>query len=120
MRRPLIDMTSHCCQEVQPRDHSHQLLNHIVDCVAAREPQALYAEYPVSLTSYEDGFMRVTYGKLANAIDCMAWWLVDTLGQGHNFEPLAYIGPNDLTYPALILGAIKAGYTVSIASILCH
>lgn len=93
--------------------HSHQLLNHVVDCHAVRRPQALFAEYPISPTSCDDGFTKITYGKLANAINRIAWWLVENLGPGHDYETLAYIGPNDLTYPALILGAVKAGYKVS-------
>ena len=32
------------------------------------------------------------------------------------FETLAYIGPNDLRYNVLILGAVKAGYKVSLMS----
>ena len=92
--------------------HSHQLLNHIVDCVATSTPQALYAEYPVSTTTCEKGFYKITYAKLANAVDRIAWWLVDNLGLGRESETLAYIGPNDLIYPALILGAVKAGYKV--------
>ena len=72
----------------------------------------LYAEYPVSTLSYEEGYRRITYRNFANVINGIAWWLQDTLGPGQDFEALAYIGPNDLRYPALILGAAKAGYTV--------
>ena len=102
-----------CCRPGQPYPHTNQLLNHIVDCVAARKPQTLYTEYPVSLTSYESGFCKITYGAFANAINRVAWWLSDALGPGKDFETLAYIGPNNLVYPALILGAVKAGYKVS-------
>lgn len=42
----------------------------------------------------------------------VAWWLQNSLGPG-NFETLAYIGPDDIRIPALIVGAIKAGYVVS-------
>jgi hypothetical protein len=37
--------------------------------------------------------------------------LTKALGPGHG-EILAYLGPNDLRYPALVLGAVKAGYCV--------
>ena len=57
--------------------------------------------------------MKITYGRLANAVNRIAWWLVDNLGVAKNHETLAYIGPNDLRYPAFILGAVKAGYKVS-------
>ena len=88
------------------------LVPNIVDQRAKYEPDMLYAEYPVSTLSYEEGYRRITYRDLANVINGIAWWLQDTLGPGQNFEALAYIGPNDLRYPALILGAAKAGYTV--------
>lgn len=88
------------------------LLPTIVDRRAAIHPNAIYAEYPKSPTSYEEGYEAITFGKLANAINGIAWWLTLTLGPGNNHEKLAYIGPNDLRYPVLCLGAIKAGYCV--------
>ncbi|KAF3391263.1 Iterative polyketide synthase CazM [Penicillium rolfsii] len=92
-----------------------ELLPHIVDHYAKFKPDQLYAEYPRSLTSYDEGFRPITYRAFANAINRMAWWLITTLGQG-NGEPLAYIGPNDLRYPALVLGAVKAGYCMFLPS----
>ena len=106
-------MTTYCCQNGKTVSHHNQLLNHIVDCVATTQPQALYAEFPISATSYDHGFMKITYGKLANAINRVAWCLADNLGPSQNYETLAYIGLNDLTYPATVLGAVKAGYKVS-------
>ena len=89
------------------------LVPNIVDKRAKHEPDMLYAEYPVSTLSYEDGYRRISYSDLANAINGVAWWLHDVLGEpGQDFEALAYIGPNDLRYPAFILGAAKAGYMV--------
>ena len=88
------------------------LVPNIVDHRAKDEPDMLYAEYPVSTLSYEEGYRKITYRDFANAINGIAWWLQEVLGPGQDFEALAYIGPNDLRYPALILGAAKAGYTV--------
>jgi len=90
-------------------------LTNIVDYIAKKYPQTLYAEFPVSTTSFDDGFRKVNYGDLANAINGVAWWLHEALGPGgagKKFPTLAYIGPNDLRYNALILGAVKAGYKV--------
>ena len=84
----------------------------IVDQRANDEPDMLYAEYPISTLSYEQGYRRITYRDFANAINGLSWWLHDVLGPGQDFETLAYIGPNDLRYPALILAAAKAGYVV--------
>lgn len=90
----------------------NELVPSIVDNLANVTPHALYAEYPISTLSYEEGYRRITYGDLANAVNGVALWLLETLGAGEESEPLAYIGPNDLRYPALILGAAKAGYAV--------
>lgn len=89
------------------------ILINIVDCRAKRTPRALYAEFPVSATTYEEGYKKITYEDFANAVNGAAWWLEKTLGRSENFDTLAYIGPNDLRYNVLILGAIKAGYKVS-------
>ena len=91
---------------------SRQLIPRIIDRLAEITPQSLYAEYPVSPLNYDEGYRKITYGDFANAINGIAWWLHNTLGLGKDFETLAYIGPNDLRYPALILGAVKAGYLV--------
>ncbi|KAF7903273.1 uncharacterized protein EAF01_006322 [Botrytis porri] len=40
----------------------------------------------------------------------------DTLGPAENFPTLAYIGPNDFRYNALMLGAAKAGYKMFFSS----
>lgn len=89
-----------------------QLLINIVDGMAKFKPKALYAELPVSPTSYDEGFRRVDYRSFANAVNGVAWWLERTLGRGTNFETLAYIGPNDMRHNLLLLGAVKAGYKV--------
>lgn len=89
------------------------LLPDILDHLAAHEPDSLYAEYPISTVTYAEGYRKITYGDFANVVNGIAWWLQDTIGPGKDNEVLAYIGPNDLRYPALVLGAIKAGYVVS-------
>lgn len=88
------------------------LISNIVDQRAQTEPERLYAEYPISAVSYEDGYRSISYSDFANAVNGMAWWLHNTLGPRNDVEVLAYIGPNDLRYPALVLGAVKAGFVV--------
>ncbi|KAL2785317.1 acetyl-CoA synthetase-like protein, partial [Aspergillus keveii] len=101
--------------DISAFDERTQLLPHIVDHYARVKPDAIYAEYPVSPTSYENGYRPITFKAFANAINGIAHWLVDQLGHG-NGEILAYLGPNDLRYPALVLGAIKAGYCMFLTS----
>lgn len=88
-----------------------ELLPHIVDHFAKVKPDALYAEYPKSPLTYEHGFRQVTFRDLANAVNGVAAWLTEKLGPGKG-EILPYVGANDVRYPALVLGAIKAGYVV--------
>lgn len=92
-----------------------RLLNHVVDDIATENPDALYAELPLSPTSFGAGFRKVTYRAFANAINGMAWWLHRTLGPGKHFETLLYLGPNDLRHNILLLGAVKSRYKVSTA-----
>ena len=96
----------------QPRN----LLVHIVDDLAYYKPDAIYAELPLSPTSFGGGFRILTYHHFANAINGIAWWLNRTLGPPQNFETLAYIGPNDTRHSILLLGAVKAGFKVCHAS----
>jgi hypothetical protein len=98
-----------------PRTALHrkpQLLVNILDGMARTRPQALYAEFPVSATTYADGFFKVNYAAFANVVNGMAWWLETNLGRGKNFETLAYIGPHDIRYNALLLAAVKTRYKV--------
>ena len=89
-----------------------QLLNNVIDNTARATPDLIYAELPKSPVDLNQGFRQVTYRHFANGINAMAWWLRDNLGLSDTFETLAYIGPNDLRYNLLLLGAVKAGYKV--------
>lgn len=89
-----------------------ELLPHIVDQIAANEPEAIFAEYPAHPTSYESGYQKFSYRTFANSINGVAWWLQDVLGPGKDFPSLAYIGPNDILVNSFVLGAVKAGYKV--------
>ncbi|KAL4891425.1 NRPS-like enzyme [Aspergillus ambiguus] len=85
----------------------------MVDKAASDHPDVTYAEYPKFPWRYSEGYQAITYRDLANAVNGIAWWLTVTLGPGQNDEVLAYVGPNDLRYPALVLGVLKAGDYVS-------
>jgi len=91
-----------------------ELTPNIVDYLATVTPDAPYALYPNSPISYDQGYRTVTYEDFANAINGLAWWLEERLGACKTFDVVAYIGPNDVRYTALLLAAIKAGYVV------CH
>ena len=98
----------------KPLYRTKQLLPNIVDGMAKSRPEALYAETPASYSSYDGGYRKITYRDLANAVNGVAWLLNEQLGPGREFETLAYVGPNDLSYPIVILAAVKTGYKVSL------
>lgn len=100
-------------KEGLPVPGEKKLLNNMVDYLALAKPQAPFAEYPKSPTTYSAGFQKINYATFANAVNGIAWWLKDNLGPSTSFETLAYIGPNDLRYNALVLGAVKVGYKVT-------
>ncbi|KAJ6081901.1 NRPS-like enzyme [Penicillium canescens] len=89
-----------------------ELIPAIVDHHGASCPDRIYAEYPNTNVTYDQGYFKITYGDLANAVNGAAWFLTKTLGPGDNKEVLPYIGPNDLRYSVLVAGALKAGYVV--------
>lgn len=89
-----------------------QLLPNLVDGMARTRPGAIYAETPLSPTTYDKGYLKITYRALANAINGVAWLLCDHLGEGTKHDTIVYLGPNDLAYVVVILGATKAGYNV--------
>ena len=89
-----------------------QLLNNIVDKLARDHPDTLYAEVPVSPDSFDNGFHKITYRDFSNAINGVAWWMKNTMGEGKNFETLTYLGPNDSRHTILLLAAVKAGFKV--------
>ena len=80
--------------------------------MAKARPEAVYAETPRLPTSFEAGYPQITYRDLANAINDVAWALDKQLGPGKRHETLAYVGPNNLAYIVILLGAVKAGYKV--------
>lgn len=102
--------------QAQRSNWRNELLPNIVDYLARTTPEALYAEYPVSPLSYEQGYCKITYSDFANAINEAAWWLSKTLGTISDHEVLTYIGPNDLRYTVLVLAAIKISYVLFLTS----
>ncbi|KAL1969205.1 hypothetical protein VTN77DRAFT_459 [Rasamsonia byssochlamydoides] len=103
--------------DLDPR-RTTNLVPHILDYLAAVDPDGLFAEYPISAVSYQEGYRSITYSAFANAVNGLAHWIRETLGKpSREYEVLAYIGPNDLRYPALVLDAVKAGYTLFLTSL---
>ncbi|KAI0188864.1 putative NRPS-like enzyme [Astrocystis sublimbata] len=89
----------------------NELLPHMVDRVARESPDRAYGLWPNSSTSYEKGYHTITYSQLANAVNGLAWWLIEQLGPGHG-DVIAFIGPNDMRMTALLYAAMKTNYVL--------
>jgi hypothetical protein len=85
--------------------------------LAAQYPSATYAEFPIDPHKIEDGYRKVTFAEVANAVHTMAWWIGENVGTLREDEQtgkqtLVYLGPNDVRYAVLCLGSVVAGYKV--------
>ncbi|PQE22305.1 NRPS-like enzyme protein [Rutstroemia sp. NJR-2017a WRK4] len=93
----------------------NSLLPHVVERLARETPDAKYGEWVA-----ESRVVVITYAQLASIINGLAWLLVEQLNgsgsYGSHPEVLAYVGPNDVRYSALVLAAAKAGYTLFVTS----
>ena len=75
-------------------DPEQWLLPNLVDNTAKKTPDRIYAEYPKSPDTYDQGYRSITFKQLANAVNCIAGFLKWSLGPGSS-NILPYIGPND-------------------------
>ena len=89
-----------------------RLLPQKIDLIASETPQKIHTLWPVNPFSYEAGFRTITYADLANAVNGLSWWIDKQLGPSTVGEVLAYMGPTDVRYIALLLAATKTGYVV--------
>ena len=48
------------------------LIPHVVDQRAQSDPNALYSEYPLSASSNEESYQKISYGSFANAVSGLA------------------------------------------------
>jgi hypothetical protein len=84
-----------------------RLLQDVVDERARSDYSRPYAYVANSRTS-PDGFIEVSYGLLANAVNRMSRWLEkDVLNICGNDGVFAYLGPSDWRYVVLILATMK-------------
>ena len=91
----------------------------LIDEIAARRPDRPFISLPVNNDDLSEGYRDFTYSDFAKAVDRCAWWIVSLLGRCENEKSsqdrtLAYVGPQDVRYGVLMLGAVKGGYTVRV------
>ena len=93
--------------------HAEQLLPNVLQNRANKTPNAIFAKYPRSPTTYTEGFREVKYFEFVNAINRVAWLLEENFGSAQDFPAIAYYGPSDLRYSIVVVAAVKAGFKVS-------
>ncbi|KAI1747666.1 hypothetical protein F4782DRAFT_417041 [Xylaria castorea] len=84
-------------------------LPQLVNQLAREKPQSVYGTWPVDPISYSAGVRTITYRQLEDIINSLAWFLTDQLSDPRPGQILAYIGPNDVRFTALLLAAVKTG-----------
>lgn len=96
-----------------PYVESNELLPIILENRAKTDPHGVWAKFPISPTTYTEGFRSATHLELLNAVNKVAWLLEMSLGRSESFETIAYLGPNDIRSIIIVIGGIKTGYKVS-------
>ncbi|RGP66053.1 nrpslike enzyme [Fusarium sporotrichioides] len=93
-----------------------RLIHELIDEISILDEGRIFASIPVS-DDPVDGFMDITYRRLALAIDRAAWWLQKAMQGRPRLETFAYLGRNDLRYQLLIIAAIKTHYQILLPSV---
>ena len=91
--------------------YGRRLLTVVIDERARDNHAQAYASIPRT-NNPRDGYRDISYRQFANAVNRCAIWLKAQIGLSTKFEALAYMGPVDLRYQILCMGAVKAGYVV--------
>ncbi|KAJ5533542.1 NRPS-like enzyme [Penicillium frequentans] len=92
-----------------------RLLTHVLDEFAQDSPNSLYCIHPISQAS-DNEWRFISVQQFSHAVDRLAWWIDQKLGEQKEQQVLAYIGTNDLRYGAFILGCMKSGHAALLLS----
>ncbi|CRG91902.1 hypothetical protein PISL3812_08956 [Talaromyces islandicus] len=108
---PLLDIDS----------YQQELIPNIVSQHALEDPDKVYASIPADNDDLSKGFRDITYREFRSAIDKAAYWLQKQLvvPERGSFPTFAYYGARDLRYAIFLVAAMKLGYKMLSASMLC-
>ncbi|RKK83323.1 hypothetical protein BFJ68_g15631 [Fusarium oxysporum] len=86
----------------------HRAVISLIENIASEDPTRPFTYIPVS-SDPKDGWKAVTFEQLAHAIDYLAHNISkSTVNSNNEFPTVAYIGPNDVRYPMMLLACIKS------------
>ncbi|KAH7400933.1 hypothetical protein DE146DRAFT_611638 [Phaeosphaeria sp. MPI-PUGE-AT-0046c] len=97
----------------EPRDPCRRLLINAIEERAKYTPNYTFMHYP-SKDWHNKGYRTITLSQYANAIDRVAHWLDDQLGDAVSSNTVAYHGPNDPRYAIIVPAVIKTGRRILI------
>lgn len=99
-----------------PEDAGRRLLPRLLDEIAQSDPHRVL--YSIAKTQNPaGGFQDIDAKTFARAVNRCSWYIEKSLGRGgRDFPTLAYMGPQDLVYPMLILACVKTGYKLLLNS----
>ncbi|KAF4950174.1 hypothetical protein FSARC_13280 [Fusarium sarcochroum] len=87
----------------------HRVLISLIEKITSEDPTRPFTYIPVS-SDAKDGWKAVTFDQLAHAVDYLAYNISKSTANSKDECPtVAYIGPNDVRYPMMLLACIKAG-----------
>ncbi|TDZ38354.1 Non-canonical non-ribosomal peptide synthetase FUB8 [Colletotrichum spinosum] len=97
--------------------YGKRLIPQVLDDIAKTDPHAEVLSVPRS-SDARDGWRKITYKQLANAVNRIAHRIVEKRGRPEpgSFPTLTYIGPNDARYMIIMIACIKAGYKALLIS----
>lgn len=94
-------------------DYGERLVVSVVDELAERTPDRVWATISKSSYEIDEGFRDITFRDLATGVNHVAWLNHQQFGKSDGFEVIAYLGVSDVRYALYMFGAIKTGHQVS-------
>ncbi|RYP76208.1 hypothetical protein DL769_003679 [Monosporascus sp. CRB-8-3] len=99
-----------------PPNCGRRLLPAVIDELARDEPSRPWASIPIDDWDLSRGYEDVSYGTFANAINELAWFIVNSIGRSSTFETIAYLGTPDIRYHMIEMASCKTGHKVLFSS----
>ncbi|KAF9870587.1 hypothetical protein CkaCkLH20_11893 [Colletotrichum karsti] len=108
------DSQSH---DLESGSYGERLVVNVVDQLARKQPDRVWATVSRSPFHLGDGFRDITMRELAQAVDAAAWIIDNKYGKSKTFDVIAYIGVSDVRYAIFMFAAIKTGHQIMIPSV---
>lgn len=99
-----------------PVDCGRRLLPAVIDQLARDEPDRPWCSLPRDDYDLSQGFEDISYSRLANAINKLAWFIEEHISKSTTFETVAYLGVSDVRYHIIQMAVCKTGHKVLFSS----